>query len=212
MIKAVVFDFDGVIVDSLNAGFFVTNKILEMFGKPGVVMEEFREEFGADWKKFYRDRDIPEELIEKEPVIFKREMDLLKKELTIFTGIDTVIHELMKNYRLGIVSNNHREFIIEFLKKFGIHDHFGSVVGYLPGAIKPDIKPLLICLKELGVRPEETCVIGDTNDEIVMARKANVAKVIAVSYGFHPLHKLEGADIIVHSPEEIIAAIAGGGE
>ena len=207
MIKAIIFDFDGVIADSLGVGFATTNKILEIFGMPLVSIEEFKEEFGADWRKFYRNRGTPEKMIDKEPELFKKEYEILKKEITIFDGINFVLDELVKKYKLGIVSNNHWEFIVEFLQKFGIHAHFDSIVGYMPGAAKPDIKPLMMCLDELNVKPGEVCLIGDTDDEITMARTANVAKVIAVSYGYHPLHKLKKADAVAHTPVEILDAI-----
>lgn len=207
MIKAIVFDFDGVIADSLDVGFNVTNKILETFGKQTVSREKFREEFSADWERFYRSKGMTEEMIKKEPKLFKREYDMVKNEIKIFEGINLVIDELTKKYKLGIVSNNYWESIVEFLQKFKIHGHFDSIVGYTPGALKPDVKPLMICLNELGVKPEEVYLIGDMEDEITMARRANVAKVIAVSYGYHPLHKLGSADVVVHTPAEILDAI-----
>ena len=207
MIKAIIFDFDGVIADSLEVGFIATNKILEAFGMPVLNIEEFKEEFGADWRKFYRNRDVPEEMIDKEPELFKKEYEILKKEINIFDGINIVLDELVKKYKLGIVSNNHWESIVDFLQKFEIHGHFKSIVGYIPDAIKPDIKPLMICLNELSVKPEEAYLIGDTDDEILMGRRANVAKIIAVSYGYHPIHKLQGADAVVHNPMEILDAI-----
>ncbi len=207
MIKAIIFDFDGVIADSLNMGFQVTNNILETFGKPIATLKEFKEEFGADWVKFYRNRGVPEDLIEKEPELFKKEFEVLRNEIKMFAGIDSIISQLAKKYKLGIVSNNHWEFIVEFLKKFEIHGHFDSIIGYIPEARKPDTKQLLMCLEELDVKPEEACVIGDTIDEITMSRNAGVAKVIAVSYGYDPVHKLEGADVIVHNPEEILKTL-----
>jgi len=207
MIKAVIFDFDGVIADSAAIGFEATNNILEIFEKPKATLKEFKEEFGADRAKFYRNRGVSEEQIEKEPGLFKKEFEVLKNEIKMFAGIDSVIGQLAKKYRLGIVSNNHWEFIVEFLKKFGIHSHFDSIIGYIHETRKPDTKQLFMCLEELGVKPEEACVIGDTIDEITMSRNAGVAKIIAVSYGYDPLHKLEGADVVIHNPEEILKAL-----
>lgn len=207
MIKAVIFDFDGVIADSIDVGFTATNNILGIFDKPSVTLEEFREEFGADWKRFYRAKGVSEEQIGQEPELFKQEYEPLRNSINIFDGINGVIHGLMKYYRLGIVSNNHWEFIVDFLQRFGIHNHFSSIVGYMDGYAKPDVKPLMMCLEELGVAPHEVCLIGDTVDEILLGRRAGVAKVIAVSYGYQPAHKLVGADAVVDTPVGIIETI-----
>src|SRR3989339_1297787 len=123
MIEAVIFDFDGVIADSMNVGFSVTNSVLSNFGRPPVTFEEYREEFGADWRKFYRGRGLTEQMIDEEPEIFRKEWDMLREEIKAFDGINDAIHGL-KGYKLGIVSNNMWEFIVDFLQKFGIHDHF----------------------------------------------------------------------------------------
>ncbi|HLC77047.1 MAG TPA: HAD family hydrolase [archaeon] len=212
MLKAIIFDFDGVIADSMNVGFMTTNNILKIFGKPPATIDEFRQEMGADWKKFYKNRGVPEDMIEREPELFRKEIEVLKKDIEMFDGINIVIHELIKKYKLGIVSSNHWEHIVEFLQKFGVHGHFDSIIGHMDGALKPDVRPLMMCLDELNVKPEEACMIGDTIDDITMARRAGIAKIIAVSYGYDYLHKLKGADEIVHSPGEILGAIRKFGE
>jgi HAD superfamily hydrolase (TIGR01549 family) len=204
MIKAVVFDYDGVIADSFSVQYKVTNKMLRHFDKDEVTLEEFKKLFTLDWREFYRIRGVGEELIKLEPELFKKEIDVLKEEIVVFDGIKDVVETLGKKYKLGIVSNNFEDFILSFLKRFEMHNIFSSIVGYMPYHVKPDPTQLILCMKNLKVEPHEVCLIGDMEEDIKMGRRAGVKKIIAVSYGYHHHSRLTGADMVAHSPAEIL--------
>ena len=84
MIKAVIFDWDGVISDSVSAQYSVTNKILRHFSKKKVpTLEEFKKSFTLDWRKFYRGKGLSEEELNLEPELFLKEMNILREEISI---------------------------------------------------------------------------------------------------------------------------------
>jgi phosphoglycolate phosphatase len=72
---------------------------------------------------------------------------------------------------------------------------------------KPDPEGARQLMREAGVGPENTVVIGDSSVDVLTGRNAN-AWTCGVSYGFAP-HSLQAPapDLLVHSPEELAAAL-----
>lgn len=211
MLKAVVFDFDGVIADSFKAVYEIQTKTALHFGKAPKYKnhEEFRNLFTTDWRRFYREvLNISEKDLPEAGKVFKKEINNILHDIEIFDGMHEVISRLHKKYKIGIVSSNVSGVVNSMLKQFGIIDYVDYVIGGESGKLKPDPEPLLKCISALGVKPDEACFIGDTEDDILTGKNARIKKVIAVSYGFQPASRLKGADIIVHKPEEIAKELA----
>lgn len=210
MIKAVIFDWDGVIVDSAAITYEINNKIAKQLGgKPFADMEEFADKI-SDWRGYYQTFAANNPHVVDDAIkMFKAEMEKAIWDVDIYGGMKDVIQMLAKKYRLGIVSHNLREIIEPKLKEHGLLEFFGSIVDGRVENIKPHPEPINICLSELGVEPHEAVMVGDLPDDITAARNANLAKVVAVSYGFSKARNLRGADIIVDTPMEIFDAIDG---
>ncbi len=207
MIKSVVFDFDGVIADSFSIVYDVQKKTAEAFGKTPVFRnhDEFRELFTTDWRKFYTEiLGIHEKDLAKAGEIFREEITKLLHDIEIFEGMKEVISELHKKYKIGVVSSNLSDIVKIKLRQFDISELVDCVIGGESGKLKPDPEPLLKCIAALNAKPDETCFIGDTEDDIKTGRNAGVRKIIAVSYGYQHAHRLEGADVILHKPEEML--------
>lgn len=207
-IKAVIFDYDGVIVDSVKVIYEVNQKVMRQMGfRPFLNFEEFSKIF-RDWRGYYQSLDpgnphIVNGLIKN----FKAELEKSLQDVVIFNGIDNVIKKLSETYKLGIVSHNLREIIESKLKEHNLIGYFSSIVDGRVENIKPHPEPLLICMSELGVQASEACFIGDLTEDFQAARNARLAKFIAVMYGGYNYGEIEGADAYVKNPEEIIGAV-----
>lgn len=207
MLKAVIFDFDGVIADSFSAVYSIQKKIAATLGKGFRFKnhDEFKDLFTTDWRKFYievlgvDEKDLPEA-----GKIFRKEMMKLLHDIEIFGGMKDVIINLHTKYRVGIVSSNISDIVRTKLEQFEIADHVDFIVGGETGKLKPDPQPLLQCIDALGAKPDEACFIGDSEDDIKTGRNAGVKRMIAVSYGFQHEGKLKHADVILHKPGDIL--------
>jgi len=73
---------------------------------------------------------------------------------------------------------------------------------------KPDPEPVLLAMALLGVSCEHSLMVGDTRNDILAARAANVP-VIAVTGGFDPPSRLRGADFVVAGPRGLLDLLTG---
>jgi phosphoglycolate phosphatase len=83
---------------------------------------------------------------------------------------------------------------------------FTSVLGARDGIpLKPDPTALFNMLENLGVSPDETAYIGDSEPDVLIAKAASVGLPIAVSWGFRTEEQLlsVGATKIINHPGEI---------
>lgn len=211
---AVVFDFDGTLVDSIADIAAALNAALALHGLPPLPVDRVRQMVGGGIPKLVerallahgvsRDRLMPlagdflriyRERLVVDSRLFEggREMlDLLKAE-----GI-----------KLGICTNKQQELTVEALALLGIGDYFSAIVGESIGKPKkPDPAPLQAALTTLGVPPEEAVMVGDSAADVGCARAAGVPCIV-VSYGYtrRPPHDL-GGDLVIDSLSELPDAL-----
>jgi len=223
MINTILFDFDGVIADSLESSFkwFEHAALVFNIKLPVKTAEELKENFvepfpelysnlGFQWK---RDRDE----------IFREYISYHTKNPAILVGgIEAVIKKLagIPFLKLGIVSSNEQTILDENLKCHNLAKYFDIVIGVdreLNIPLKPDPTILLMALDKLGASPSNSVYIGDQPSDMLTARNASEImsngsmKTIAITTGFASRQKLEEsnprADFIVDHPSEIIPSL-----
>ena len=132
----------------------------------------------------------------------------LHAELQSFAGIEPVLDILRAaGRRLAIVTAKRRKTVDLAFAVLPLERYFDAVVTSESTARhKPHPDPVLAALELLGSRPEEAAFVGDSPYDVGAAKAAGVFAV-AVSWGkIHPEERLlaAGADIVVHSPEELL--------
>lgn len=209
--KAVIFDYDGVLMDSLGLVYKCYEEITKEFDNE--ILKKLSGKFDIadiDWRVTLKNAGItkPED-VQRVVEIFWKTWKENEHMLKPIAGIKPVLEELSKKYKLGIASNNWEKSIKESLERFGILHYFKSIAGGERNLFKPEPGLLIECMKELGVKPEESVYIGDMDGDIIAARSAGCKKAIAVTFGFHSHEKLlkQKPDIIVHKPEELLEAV-----
>ncbi|MBN1157523.1 HAD family phosphatase [Candidatus Woesearchaeota archaeon] len=202
--KAVIFDFDGVVVDSEPLQFESLRKALEELGYE-MTKERFIREWvleGCDFKEAverYKLECSAEELRKRK---FKHYAELIKG-MKMRDHARELIQLMKENYKTAVATNSNRNEVELILKKFAIEDMFDIVVAredYKNKKPNPDC--LLVAAKRLGVEPDECIVIEDSPRGVRTANNAGI-RVIAVPNEFTKDGYFSKADLIVKSLNEI---------
>lgn len=210
MIKLIIFDYDGVIMDSFSTVHEVYMTMCESLGKDcPEKFEDFKNIYGYNSKELIKRLGFSEEDRKKGREIFKREV--VKKNPSIFKGIDEVIKKLGEKYSLVLISSNNINEVKQKLKKHGLIEEFDLIFG---GSSSPMRKSPVIkkVMKQFNVSPEEVIVIGDRNPDYDKAIEAglNTSNIILVEYGWgYDKDKIKNNEIKtkVNKPEDILKAI-----
>ncbi|MCK4565470.1 MAG: HAD family phosphatase [Verrucomicrobia bacterium] len=211
MLNAVVFDFDGIIVDSEPMHFRAFQDVLEPLGK-GFPWEEycetyigfddrdaFREAFKANGEKICA-RDLKRMMAEKAE--FFQQLVRAGKA-TPLPGAVELIKSIPRKLPLALCSGALKEDILPILSNLGIEEAFSEVVtAEDTQKSKPDPAPYKLAIKKLGLDDPATAVaIEDTPVGIVSAKGAGL-KVLAVTNSYDREYLLE-ADAVTDSLENI---------
>ena len=202
--KAVIFDMDGVIIDSEPIHFEVDMQTMKDFGC-SISKEELNKYVGTtneymwtDIKNKYKLDQSVEEIINYRSEMVTRKV--IESDLIPIEGIADLLKELkVKNIPAAIASSSPRDFIEVVVSKFQLEDYFSCILSgeeVENGKPAPDI--YVETAKKLGISPEECIVIEDSKNGVLAAKKAGMKCI-----GFKNINSgdqdLSKADCIVSS-------------
>mgnify|MGYP005787821293 CR=1 FL=1 len=210
MIRCCVFDLDGTLVNSLEDLARATNFALKKNGLPAKELEEYRYFVGDGVFKLVEraagGKGTPE-LLKK----IKADFDAYYAthyhvHTAFYPGILPLLQELkQKGIKLAVISNKPHEFAVQIVSEFA-PGFFDCAMGNSPKfPKKPDPASLSFTMETLGVSPEETLFIGDSNVDIFTGHNAGV-KAVGVTWGFRPRKELmdAGADYLADTPHDLL--------
>lgn len=190
MIKNIIFDVDGTLVDSNDFHAQAWQKTFEKFGKT-IDLKLIRDQIGKGGDTllpvFWSEdelKNLKGKLEETRGEIFKN--DYLKR-IQPFSDARTLIAKLVADGRkVALASSAKKEELEHFKELLGIEDFLeGETTSDDAEASKPEPDIFLAAMKELGnPAPEETVVIGDTPYDAIAARKAGLQTIGVLSGGF----------------------------
>jgi phosphoglycolate phosphatase len=200
--KLFLFDFDGVLVDSLSLYEKSVNICLERIGKPLIVSrEEFLDLFEDNFYSAIAKRgvDVGEFMAASKAVTPALDYGVVRP----VTELIPVLAELKKRHGLIITSSNSSFAIRLMLAKFGFESYFDDVLGADFNFSK--IEKILYAMGHYGTNGGHTVYVCDTAGDIREAREAGV-KAVAVTWGWHPRERLERArpDAMIEQPEDLL--------
>ncbi len=208
MIKAVLFDMDGVLV---NTERFYTQALIEtFFEETGIRLtnEEVGKYTGLIYvdkiKGIFKERNLkgdPFALAEKSRERFLR---IIRGNIKLLPGAKRLIEELVASgLKLGLVSSSKRKVIELVLKEAGIEGTFDVIIAQEDVKhLKPDPEPYLLASKRLNLEPEECVVIEDSVHGVSSAKAAGM-KCIAVINPNAPVSSYSGADFVVNDLKDL---------
>lgn len=201
---AVVFDWDGTLADTAQASY---RCYARTFAELSIPFDEdtYARTYSPDWHQTYRALGLPEE----------RWGDADSRWLAFFdaenVGLLDGARELVESLsatglRLGIVTTGHRERVQKELLRHGIAELIEQCVfGSDVRRRKPDPEGLLLCLDRMNVPVGEAVFVGDSPEDILMARRAGV-RSIGVCGGYPNREALLAAqpDAFSHSVKGLV--------
>jgi 2-phosphoglycolate phosphatase len=193
-LQAVVFDFDGTLVDSYAAITATVNHVRALHGLPPLPELEVRKHVGRGPANLL-EHTVPGGEVDKDLAEYKaHHPSVLKRGTRLLPGVAQtlpILHE--HGLRLAVCSNKLRGFTLELLDIFSLRDLFDAVIGPEDAPrIKPAPDMLLAALDRLRVSRAQALYIGDMTVDIHTARAAGVA-VWVVTTGSDDLATLHAA-------------------
>lgn len=212
-IKALVFDLDGTLADTIPAITEAVNMTLSQLGFPNRTIEEVKSFIGKGPRHLIKE-SLPRDTVESDPSIIDTALALYDEMYAktyldtdeLYDGMEEAIIELSKYYKIAVLSNKQDEYVKKLIKQLlpvGICEVARGTVQGIPA--KPDPTVALEMANELGVPPYECILIGDSDIDIKTAKNAEF-EILSVSWGYSSKLKLihSGADEIVNTPKELI--------
>jgi len=205
--KAIIFDFDGTIADTVDALVSIANRLAEEFGYIPITPNELALLKNLNSREIIKYSGIS---IFKIPFLVKKVKTELKKkipELKPIPGIKEALIVLKKEgNRLGIITSNSQENVTEFLKTNDLDNLFDFIYSGVTIFGKTTI--INNVLKQQQIKSQEVIYVGDETRDIEASKKANI-KVIAVTWGFNSPEVLarQNPDFLVHQPSELLEIV-----
>jgi beta-phosphoglucomutase len=188
--KAIIFDKDGVLIETFDSYLQAYIKILSKIGikikgndvakRYGIKGTEIIKQIAAENGKNITDEQAKELANEKDKLYLK----FSEKNLKLLPGVkELLVYLKKKNYKIGIASSASKETIEQMMKVTKIENYIDAIVdGFEVKFSKPDPEIFLKCAEKLKVKPEDCIVIEDSVHGIEAAKRAGM-KSLAVTTG-----------------------------
>lgn len=210
--KAVIFDLDGTMLDTIRDIANPVNIVLQRYNFPTHDLTTFRDLIGNGIGQLVY-RALPVEVAESTSYstilneVWTEYQQHLNKSTTPYDGIYELLNKLSdKGIVLNILSNKADEFMDEVVGKYFSDWDFKLVFGARYGVpLKPDPYSAFEIINELDIGASECIFIGDSDVDMQTANHAGIYAVGA-SWGFRSKSELlaHGADIVIDHPLELL--------
>ena len=211
--KAVIFDLDGTLLDTIEDLTDSMNAALAGLGYPGRSIEECKQLVGDGLATFV-ERVLPPEARDN-PAIAARLTERMRTEYKRRNAVKTKPYEGIAELlnvltewamAMAVLSNKPHDSTVEIVKKYFPRWTFRAVFGARDGIpIKPDPAAALEIAQILNVAPAGILYLGDTNTDMWTADAAGMFAVGAL-WGFRTAAELKaaGAKILIRKPQDLL--------
>lgn len=211
--KAIVFDLDGTLINTLEDLMDSVNFALEKYGFPKRSLEEIRTFVGNGMRRLVNlsvpngtAEDISDACFEAFKAHYKTNCMNKTKP---YDGIGELIEKIKAlGIKTAVVTNKRQDSAQVIIRSF-FGENIETVIGQIDGvAQKPEPDGVWLALEKLGVERKNAVYIGDSEVDCLTAKNSGLP-IIGVTWGFRERKTLEenGADFIVDMPEEILNMI-----
>jgi len=208
--KAVLFDLDGTLADTLEDIAAVSNRALAELGRPTIETPRYRQLVGRGVYRLFNRAMGPghEHLIERAAELFELYYASQGQDHTVpYDGIPELLDALVgRGLKLAVLSNKPDAGAQDTVRQILSRWRFDIVRGHQPPTpLKPDPAGALAISSELGIAPEDWVYLGDTAVDMQTAVAAGMFPV-GVLWGFRDREELcqNGARIVISHPMDLL--------
>lgn len=215
----IIFDLDGTLVDSIVGIGNSMNRVLDSFGYPLHTKDKYKAFVGNGIRRLV-ELALPPKAAADEFILNKAYEMMLQiyqehygDGLAVYDGIYEVLEQLTDSgHRLAVLTNKHESMAKPIAKRWFGDYPFEMVIGSNENRPKkPDPTAVQFIMEEVGIGPEDTVYVGDSEVDLMTARNAGIKEVI-VSWGFRNKRELEilRPENLIDNPIELMHVIEGG--
>ena len=211
--RAVIFDLDGTLLDTIDDIAGAMNRVLENRAYAPYSVEAYKGLVGDGIEEMVRravaPRDLGEEDIAGIVRDYRREYECCwRAHSRPYPGVPELLGELARRgVKTAVLSNKSHPFTEAMTRELLAPFRFDVIRGAISGVpLKPDPEPALMIAAEVGVMPAETVFLGDTKVDMKTAAAAGMLPGGAL-WGFRSAEELKanGAVALIASPVELLA-------
>lgn len=174
--QAILFDWDGTLVDSLGAFHSANAAVMAAFGLPFDEVV-YRRNYAPDWRLMYLRLGVPGDRLHEANELWHAEFGT-SPDVFAFAGVAEALEALTATgAQLGLVTAGDRAIVVPQLERTGLDRLLPiRVFGDDLDVHKPDPAPLRLALSTIGIedRPDEVAYVGDAPTDMLMARAVGV--------------------------------------
>jgi imidazole glycerol phosphate synthase glutamine amidotransferase subunit len=178
-VEAILFDMDGVLIDSYEAWFRVFNETMKRYGQKEVAKGEFNKKAWAQDIGTVSDRFFPGEPVSEVAQFYFSTFPSFSRYVKSLPNVKETLAKLRDTgIKLGVITNTFRSLAKKLLEGAGLLDYFDVVIGgddVKKGKPEPD--GILMACETLGVDPYSSIFVGDTIFDIKAGKKAGCKTV-----------------------------------
>lgn len=187
-ISAILWDFDGTIIDTLSQHFLVNQKIYSLV-KPNEKKDNWPEALTSldkyikaeyetvNWRDLYKTFGFSEEQTNQAGGMWTNQVSKNRELMKMFPGIYDILQSIKSPQ--GICSQNCSDHIKNVLQVNGINHHFRSIIGYNDISFdfqKPHPEGFLLCVDKMNIKNSGTIFyIGDHKEDVKFAKNSEIA-------------------------------------
>ena len=212
MIKLIVFDLDGTLINTIADLSAATDYALSRRGLQTHSIEDYTKMVGHGIKRLIisalekslgcsPQETLTEECLKDFTEYYVEHIDVHTRP---YEGMPELLRELQdKGCRIAVASNKFQQGTEKLIQEFFSDIDFIAIMGNSPELpLKPDAEVVNYILKKAGVSREESIFVGDSPTDLQTARNAGI-DIVAVTWGFRPREVLLDATHLVSSPKEL---------
>jgi phosphoglycolate phosphatase len=210
--RAVLFDLDGTLLDTLEDLAGAVNRGLALLGLPQHKIEAFKY-FVGDGREEMASRALPDG--RRDRATLEQLVDFINQDYALhwsdhtclYRGVSDLLDELARRgLKMNILSNKPHDFTLEMASVLLKRWHFESVCGAQPSVPnKPDCTQALQIARRLAIPPSEFIYLGDSDIDMQTAVNAGMFPAGAL-WGFRTAQELTagGARVLIDYPTDLL--------
>ncbi len=210
-IRAVIFDLDGVLVDSEERWTRAKEELVRESGgrwKPAATHAMLGMS-SSEWSRYLRDElDVPMEPDRISDAVVQKMLADYRHDMPLIEGAGDAVRRLAARWPLGLASSSNREVIDAVLEASGLADCFAATVSseeVARGKPAPDV--YLAAADRLGIVPADAAAVEDSTNGVLAAGAAGMAVIAIPNRAFPPSDEaLAAADVVLGSISELTPA------